>query len=102
VSHQNLIGQKTEALSLGVLISTRRIIVGVMSLLVAMMAYLRAFFLQRHRLALESIGPTPTDRRVQTQAASPQTQSSRPAIVDRTASPVFRLAQMLSFWSDQE
>ena len=33
----------------------RRIIIGAMDSLVAMMAYLRAFFLPRHRLALESV-----------------------------------------------
>ena len=55
MSHQNLIGQKTEALSLLVSISRRRTIIGTMSLLGPMMAYLRAFFLPRHRLALEIV-----------------------------------------------
>jgi len=59
VNHQNLIGYKTEALSWRVLISTRRIIIGAMDWLLPMMAYLRAFFLPRHRLALESVALRP-------------------------------------------
>jgi hypothetical protein len=50
-----LIGYKNEAVSLPISMSRRRTIIGVMGLRGLMMAYIRQFFLPRHRLALEIV-----------------------------------------------
>jgi hypothetical protein len=83
------------------LISMRRIIIGAMDWLVPMMAYLRAFFLPRHRLALEIVA-------LRQQLAVFKRKQPRPKLsrLDR----LFWVAllrwysggPMLSFWSDQK